>query len=76
MTSLKCILHFITGNPILHSSMALEKLGGWQAFRLKNGSRLGHHHRSRKEAKEEITTGLSLCQFEKSQFLGLQIFLL
>ena len=40
--------------------MALEKLGSGQNRGPENGPRFGHYFRSRKEAKEETITRLSL----------------
>ena len=72
------IMFFIifSGNPLLHSSVALEKLGGWQDIGPQNGSRSGDHLGGWKETKEEITSWLPVCKSKKPQLLGLQIFLL
>lgn len=45
---------FVAGNFVLHTSMALEKLGGWEDPCAYDG--LGHRNllRNREEAKEEI----------------------
>ena len=64
------------GNFILHSEVAVEKLGGWQSVCVADGLEFGHHFRGGEETKEKAFNRLSLFKSQASQFLVLQILLL
>ena len=70
------IFFVITVNPVLHSEVALEKLGGGQNHGPYDGPGRGGGERGGEEAEEEAVAGLSLRQFEEPQLVGLQILLL
>lgn len=57
--------HF-SGNLILHSAMAVEKLGSRKNSSVNDGFGLRYHIRSRKTTKEETATGLPLLKPQKS----------
>ena len=50
-----------TGNPFLHSPVAMEELGSGQNSGPYDGLRSGHHIRSRKTLEKEIIARLPLC---------------
>ena len=47
---------FFSGNTLLHSPMALEKLGSWENWGPQNGPPFRDDYRGRKEAKEKTST--------------------
>ena len=57
---------YFTGNLILHSTMAVEKLGSRKNSSVNDGFGLRYHIRSRKTTKEETATGLPLLKPQKS----------
>ena len=63
-------------DPVLHSPLAVEKLGGGQNHGAHDGPRRGGGQRGREEAEEEASPGLFVRQFEEPQLVGLQILLL
>ena len=69
-------MFFPPGHPVLHTKMAVEKLGGWEDHCAHDG--LGHWGRVRggEEAEEEASAGLPVRQPEEPQLVGLQILLL
>ena len=56
--------------------MVVEELGGRQDHRPHDGPGRGSGQRGGEETEEEVVAGLSLRQFEESQLVGVQIFLL
>ena len=60
------IVFYVIGNLILHSTMAVEKLGSRQNSSVNDGFGLRYHIRSRKTTKEETATGLPLLKPQKS----------
>ena len=57
-------------DPVLHSAMAVEELGGWQDHSPHDGLGRGGGQRGREEAEEEAAARLSLRQFEEPQLVG------
>ena len=75
LQSLKALIP-IAVDPVLHSKMVVEKLGGGEDHGADDGPRRGGGQRGGEEAEEEAAAGLSLRQFEEPQLVGLQILLL
>ena len=67
---------FVSVDTVLHSEMVVEELGGGEDHGPHDGPGRGRGLRGGEETEEEVVAGLSLRQFEESQLVGLQIFLL
>ena len=65
------IIFKISGNIILHPSMAVEKLGSGEDPGTQNGSWSWNNYWSRKTTEKETPAWLSVYQSQKSQLLGL-----
>ena len=70
------MLNNILGNFVLHSEMAVEKLGSRKSIYTENGSQFRCSVRHGQETKEEIAHWLPLLQSKAAQFLGLSVFFL
>ena len=75
MKSKTNLLYFLV-DPVLHSTVALEELGGGQGVRAQDGPQPRHHIRRGEETEEKAAYRLSLLESEASQLLGLPILLL
>jgi len=70
------LLSFLPGNSLLHSALALEKLGGWKGVCPSDGPQPRHHIRCGEKTEEKTTYRLLIFKSKTPQFLGLQILLL
>ena len=64
------------GDPVLHSPVVVEELGGGQGVRPADGSQPRHHLRRGEEAEKEVVDRLPLLQPQAPQLLGVQILFL
>ena len=64
------------GNSLLYSSLAVEKLGGWEGFCPADGPQPRHHIRCGEKAEEKTSYRLLVFESKTPQFVGLQILLL
>lgn len=61
------------GDTLLHATMAVERVGGWQDPRVDDGPRHWPLFGGREEAEEKDVTRLSLGKSSLSQLVGLQV---
>ena len=69
-------MHCFVGNPVLHPTLAVEKLGGRQDHCAHDGPRHWRGLGGGEEAEEEAAAGLPLRQPQESQLVGIIFFIL
>lgn len=67
------MISLLAGNPLLHTAMAVEELGGWQDSRPHDGPRHRHLFGGGEKTKEKTAARLPLGEPQIPQLVGVQV---